>query len=93
MDNSDQPATDAANQRGKSSGPSPIIAYTAQAIGGCGQIATQALEVLNTSSAPADDQEVCRAALDATTQAVLAALELLRVYATSKDNLANDDTA
>jgi hypothetical protein len=88
MDDSDQLEANGENQGGRNSGPSPIIAYTAQAIGGCGQIATQALEVLKTSTAPADEQEVCRAALEATTQAVLAALELLRVYAASKDNAA-----
>jgi hypothetical protein len=85
MDNSDQSPTN-----GESNcGPSPMIAYTVQAIGGCGQIATQALEVLKTSAAPADDQEVCRAALEATMQAVLASLELLRLYATSKGDTAS----
>jgi hypothetical protein len=88
MDDSNLSAANDAIQSGTNSGPSPVIAYTAQAIGGCGQIVTQALEVLNASAAPADDQEVCRAALDATTQAVLAALELLRLYAESKDSAA-----
>jgi hypothetical protein len=93
MDDADQAETSVENQCGRNSGPSPIIAYTVQAIGGCGQIATQALDVLNTSAAPADDQEVCRAALEATTQAVLAALELLSLYAMSKESTEKDSKA
>lgn len=84
-DSNKLPANGAADGEGNR-GPSPMIAYTVQTIGGCGQLVTQALEVLKTSAAPEDDHQVCQAALEATMQAVLATLELLSHYAASKND-------